>query len=261
MKRLATVAIFAVMAVSALAQKAPGVKSQKEAEAVQAVFQAQDPSARIAAAESLLQKFADTDFKAIALYLATEASAQLNDGDKVIIYGERTLEADPKNYMAMLTMGRTLASRVREHDFDKEEKLGRAEKLAKDANEALKTATKMNPQMSDADWEGAKKDFTAQHFEVLGLAGVARKKFDVAIANYKSAIDLSSDPSTMVRLAQAYNMAGKPDDAIAMADKVMAIADVNPQVKQFAQAEKVRAAQAKAKSAPAAAPAAEPKKQ
>lgn len=264
MKRLATVALAASLAVSALAQKAPGVKSQKEAEAVQAVFNAQDPNARIGAVEGLLQKFHDTEFKGIALYLATEAAAQLNDADKVILYGERTLEADPKNYMAMLTMGRTLAARVREHDFDKEEKLGRAEKLAKDANETLKTATKLNPQMADADWENAKKDFTAQHFEVLGLAANARKKYDVSITNFKSAIELSSDPATMVRLAQAYNLAGKPDDAIAMADKVMAIADVNPQIKQFAQAEKARAAQAKGKTAaPAAAPAAaaEQKKQ
>ncbi len=245
MKKLATIALAAALAVPALAQKQPQVKSQKEAEAVQAVFNAQDPNARIAAAENLLQKFHDTDFKGLALYLATEAAAQLNDPEKVVLYGERTLEADPKNYMAMLTMGRTIAARVREHDFDKEEKLGRAEKLAKDANEALKTATKLNPQMTDADWENAKKDFTAQHFEILGLSANARKKYDVAIASYRSAIELSNDQATMVRLAQTYNLAGKHDDAIAIAEKVLAIADANPQVKQFAQAEKARAVGAK----------------
>lgn len=247
MRMLATLAVAAALVLPALAQKQPSVKSQKEAEAIQAVFNAQDPNARIAAAENLLQKFHDTDFKGLALYLATEAAAQMNDPEKVILYGERTLEADPKNYMAMLTMGRTLASRVREHDFDKEEKLGRAEKLAKDAAELLKTAPKINPQMSDADWENAKKDFTAQHFETLGMAANVRKKYDVAIANYKSALDLNNDSATMVRLAQTYNLAGKPDDAIALADKVMAIPDVNPQIKQFAQAEKARATQAKNK--------------
>lgn len=245
MKKLATFALAAALAAPLMAQKQPQVKSQKEAEAVQAVFNATDPNARIAAAENLLTKFKDTDFKGLALYLATESAVQLNDSEKVIIYGERTLEADPKNYMAMLTMGRTLASRVREHDFDKEEKLGRAEKLSNEAAELLKTATKPNPQMSDADWEGAKKDFDAQHFEILGMAASVRKKYDDAIKNYQSAIALNNDPTAMVRLAQTFNLAGKHDDAIATADKVMAIADVNPQLKQFAQAEKARAAQAK----------------
>jgi len=47
-------------------------------------------------------------------------------------------------------------------------------------------------------------------------------------------------------------MAGKPDDAIAVLDKVMASADTPAQIKQFAQAERVRAVQAKGGPKPAA---------
>jgi predicted Zn-dependent protease len=74
-----------------------------------------------------------------------------------------------------------------------------------------------------------------------------RKKYDVAIAEFKEAVDGAGtpDPATMVRLGQAYNQAGKHDDAIAILDKVMAGANVHPQIKQFAQAERVRAIQAK----------------
>ena len=76
------------------------------------------------------------------------------------------------------------------------------------------------------------------------------------------------DPATMVRLGQVYNAAGKPDDAIAILDKVMADPKVHPQIRQVAQAERVRAIQAKGAGAPKpAAPAtpgapavAEPKK-
>jgi hypothetical protein len=70
----------------------------------------------------------------------------------------------------------------------------------------------------------------------------------------------------MVRLGQAYTAAGKPDDAIAVLDKVMADDKVHPQIRQVAQAERVRAIQAKGGAKPAApatpgAPAAvEPKK-
>jgi len=63
------------------------------------------------------------------------------------------------------------------------------------------------------------------------------------------------DPVIEVRLAQVYNMAGKPDDAIALLDKMTARPDLPVQLKQYAQAERVRAVQSKAKpAAPAAAP-------
>jgi hypothetical protein len=62
------------------------------------------------------------------------------------------------------------------------------------------------------------------------------------------------DPSTEVRLASVYNKAGKYDDAIALCDKLMAQADLHPTIRQYAQAERARAVQAKGGPAPAAAP-------
>jgi hypothetical protein len=49
----------------------------------------------------------------------------------------------------------------------------------------------------------------------------------------------------MIRLARAYTVSGKPDDAIALLDKVMSSAETPAQIKQYAQAERVRAVQAK----------------
>jgi tetratricopeptide (TPR) repeat protein len=232
---------FALAATLAFSQaKQPQPKSQKEQEAVMAVFNAQDPDARIAAAEDLLQKFADTEFKAIALQVAAMSAQQKNDFEKMVIYAERTLEADPKNYSAMLMLSSGLAQRTREHDLDKEEKLARSEKYANSAMDLLKTAAKPNPQLTDEQWEGAKKDMTAQAYESLGLAAMARKKYDVAATNFKSAMDTGSqpDPATMVRLASAYNQLSKPDEAIAVLDKINALPDVNPQIKTVAQAER-----------------------
>ncbi|MBL8226881.1 MAG: hypothetical protein JNL98_00325 [Bryobacterales bacterium] len=227
------------------AQKQPQPKSQKEVDALMAIQNAQDPDSRIAAVENLLTKFADTEFKGFALYLATVSAQQKNDFEKLLLYGERTLEVDPKNYATMLLMSSAIALRTREHDLDKEEKLSRAEKLAKDAGEALKTATKPNPQLTDEQWEAAKKDFEAQMHESLGIASSGRKKYDDAINHFKSAVELNGDTSTMVRLGSTYNLAQKYDEAIATLDKVMAVADAPPQVKQIAQAERARAIQAK----------------
>src|SRR5436853_1771588 len=182
----------------------------------------------------------------------------------MVIYAERTLEADPKHYGAMLMLARAISQRTREFDLDREEKLTRAEKYARNAMEILKDAPKPNAQVTDEQWAQGKKEYMAQAHEALGFAATARKNYDTAITELKLAIEDVPDPIAMVRLAQAYNQAGKPDDALALLDKVMAIADLHPSIRQFAQAEKVRATQAKtggAKPAGAATPQVEIKKQ
>jgi hypothetical protein len=72
---------------------------------------------------------------------------------------------------------------------------------------------------------------------------MVRKKYDVAASEFKTAVEGAPTPdqSTMVRLASAYDLNGKPDDAIAVLDKLMAMPDLNPQIKQFAEKEKVTA--------------------
>jgi hypothetical protein len=175
----------------------------------------------------------------------------------MVVYAERTLEADPKNFQVMLMLASGIAQRTREHDLDREEKLGRAEKLANQAIEISKTATKPNPQLSDADWESAKKDVAAQGYEALGQIAMVRKKTDVAAQNWKTALDTAAnpDPGTMVRLANAYNQMNKPDEAIAVLDKLNTLPDVHPQIKAAATEQRNNAVKIKAGGAkPAATP-------
>jgi tetratricopeptide (TPR) repeat protein len=251
-----TAASFALAAALAFGQaKQPQPKSPKEQEAIMAIFNAQEPDARIAAVENLLQKFADTEFKAIALQVAAMSAQQKNDFEKMVLYAERTLEADPKNYTAMLMLSGGLAQRTREHDLDKEEKLGRAEKYANEAMGLVKTAAKPRPDLTDEQWEAAKKDFTAQAYESLALIAMVRKKYDVAATNFKASLDSGAqpDPATMVRLAAAYNQLNKPDEAIAVLDKLNALPDVNPQIKSAAQGERNNATKIKGGAKPAGA--------
>ncbi len=251
--------------------KGPAPKSKGEAEAVmelQKAIQANDPDALIKAADDLVTKYADTEFKGVALQLATMAYQQKRDFPKMVVYAERTLQADPKNYTVMLMLSQSIAQQTRENDLDKEEKLASAEKYAKAAMDLVKAASKPNPSLTDEQWEAGKKDLVAQGHESLGLVAMVRKKYDVAVTEFKTAVEAASQPdaATMVRLGAAYNQAKMHDAAIAVLDKVMAMPDVHPQIKQFAQAERARAFQAKGgapkpatpPAAPAAAPAGQP---
>jgi len=261
MKRmiLAGVLALSVSMTGLLAQKkGPAPKSQKEGEALQALFGAPDPDSRIKAADNVLSKFADTEFKGIVMYLMAASYQEKQDHEKTVFWAERTIQEDPKSYQAMLMLANEIPKHSQEHDLDLEEKLTRSEKYAKGAMDLIPKAEKPNPALTDAQWAGAKKDLEAQVHEALGLSATLRKKYDVAITEFKLATspDVPNvDPVIEVRLAQVYNMAGKPDDAIALLDKMTARPDLPVQLKQYAQAERVRAVQSKAKpAAPAAAP-------
>lgn len=267
MRRFITIPILALaIALPALLadQKGPAPKSKSELEAIQAMLSAQDPDARIKAAENLLTKYADTDYKALALYVEATAYQQKNDYDKMVVYAEQAVQTDSKQYAAMLMLAKGIAQRTREFDLDREEKLKRSEKYANDAIALVNAAPKPNPQVTDDQWAQAKKDYLSQAHEALGYVARARKNTDVAISEMKQAIDLSPDPVTMVQLAQIYDQAHKPDDALPLLEKVMAMQDIPVSIKQFAQAEKVRATQMKsppAKTDAATPPQVEIKKQ
>lgn len=223
------------------------VKSAKEGEAVQAVLSATTADQKIAAVDNLLSKFKDTEFKAITLEMAGEAYSQKGDSANAIVYGNRALEADPKNFQAMLLVAGQLAQITKEFDLDKDEKVKRAKKLADDAIVTINATPKPNPKLADDQWVGIQKDLVAQAHETLGVIAGIDKHWDAAITEYKMAIDHAANPevTTMVRLTATYNFAKKYDEASAMADRVLATPGAPDNLKKIAADEKARAAKAK----------------
>jgi tetratricopeptide (TPR) repeat protein len=232
----------------ALPSKGKGM-SDKERAAVKKVQDAKSPDEVIAAVENLVTNFADTSVKPAALYEAAEAADQKQDFLKAISYGELSIEADPKAGTAMsakLLVAGELAQHTRKNDLDREsaEKLPKAEKYAKEAMEMLPGLAKPDgSNVPDAEWDTFKKDKMAEGHRDLGLIAVARAKWDVAVTEFKAAVDGSSMPDSvlMVRLGNAYNESNKFAEADAVLKKVLAMSDLNPSVKAFADQEETRA--------------------
>lgn len=255
MKRMLFAGVLAIAAGFSLiaqqpakpAPKGPQPKSQGELTAVQALFNAQSagPDAVIKAADDLLSKYADTEFKEIALYVEAVAYQQKRDPVKAQIYAERVLEINPKNVQATLMVGELIASGTHENDLDKEEKLAKSEKLLNETIDNAKTMEKPNPQITDDQWAEQKKFIIAEANNDLGLDALTRKKPDQAATYFKTAVDLDPQDAYQVRLASALQQNGKNDDAIAICDKLLAKPDLHPAIKQVATQVKTAATAAK----------------
>jgi tetratricopeptide (TPR) repeat protein len=245
MKRtfLTGVLVTAAVVPGLMAQIKP--KSNAEGEAVRALFaaQAQSPDATIKAAEDLLVKFADTEYKEVALLLEADAYQQKGDYAGAEITDERVLESNPKNPQAAMQLGELIMQHVGENDLDKDEQLAKAEKRF---NQALANLdTKPFAVMPDEKWAENKKFTKAQLQNDLGLMAMRHKNLDAAIADFKLAIEGDPQPAYQVRLAVVYQQTGKNDEALAICDKLLADPQLHPTIRQLAQNVKTKAAQAK----------------
>jgi tetratricopeptide (TPR) repeat protein len=234
----------------------PTAKSQNELKALQAVFtasQQNNPDGVITAAEDLLSKFKDTDFKDTVLMMEAQAYQQKGDKDKATIYAERALAANPNDFQAALMLADLTVQGTREHDLDRDEKLAKADKYANQAITAVTAAEKPNPQLTDQQWADYKKDTISQAHDALGMSAIDRKDYDKAISELKMAVEGAAhpEPAYQVRLASAYQSAGKNDEAIALAEKIMNDSQVPQQIRSVAQSVRASAMMAKNGGKPA----------
>ena len=251
-----------LLAAAAWGQNPPRMKSQKELDAWNAINAAPSVDSQLQKIDDFLTAFADSDYKLILLDRAVELAANKKDYPLTMAWGQRDLDVNPTSYVAMLALARVTADTTKEFDLDKDQKLAQAEKWANGALDALKTATKPAA-YSEQRWPDLVKYWQSSGYQSLGLIAMVRKKYDVAVAEFQKAFDISPEPVYLVHVGEANLKAAKYDDAIAAFDKVLAMPDLIPVIKQVTEREKrealrrkgVPATAAPAQPAPAAAPA------
>jgi len=142
-----------------------------------------------------------------------------------------------------MQLGELLLQHTGENDLDKEEKFSKVEKCFNTALENV--GNKPYEGVTDEQWVDSKKFMQAELQNDLGLLAMKRKKLDVAIADFKLAVDAYPEPAYQVRLAVALQQSGKNDEALAICDKLIADPQTHPTIKQLAQNVKRLATQAK----------------
>jgi tetratricopeptide (TPR) repeat protein len=242
-------ALLAQQPAAPAAPKIAGPKSKAEQEAVMALQKAAaDPDATIKAAESLLTKYSDSDFKEYALSMEAQAYRSKRDDVNAQIFGERVLEINSKNYITELLVAEIITSGLKDHDLDRADKIAKATKLFNDAAVNVQDAKKPSAQIADADWASGQKFTVGEAHNGLGLLALSDKKYDVAITEFKVALD--NDPQQdayAARLASSLLSAHQFPECIAVCDKLLAKSDLHPTIKNVVTSIKNAATQASAK--------------
>ena len=232
----------------------PHPKSQKEVDAlkkVQAAAQANDPKAVLQAIKDILENFTDTEYKPMLLNMAVQAAQQSGDYAETVVWGERAIQSDPNAIMPRVLLAESIAQNTHEHDLDKDQSIKKINDYANKSLELLKTATPSEG-IPEAQWPEYKQRMTSQAYDALGQADVLNKNYPEAVKNFEAAA--SADPTNPLpeaRLSKAYVDSKQYDEAIAAADKVLAMPNLPPQVKTYAEGQKNVATKLKSAAPPA----------
>ncbi len=229
-KTLAVLVTVFTLSVPAFGQEAeaaptgPQAKSQEELNAMLLCQQAPDNDLRIESCNKLLAEYQDTEFKELASYLLMLSYQEKNDFESMLIFGEQTLDLNPENIGALISLSYVIPLRTREHDLDKDEKLAKAEDLAKRGLGLLPVMPKLNAQMADEDWLIMKKDFMSQLHESMGIIASKRQDFPAAEDSYRKMLQVAEKQTgTMFfRLAEALKQQEKYDEALNLLDQSIA---------------------------------------
>ena len=227
--------------------------TQEEAEAYQKIEAVQiqsmaDIDRRIEVAEEFIAKFPNSTLLPFVYGINAESYQYKGDSVKAVFYYEEALKADPEDYNSMLMIALNIAQGTKEFDLNKEEKLTRATKLATDGLNLASAAEKPNEAVDQAQWDALKANDMARAHEALGMIAVVRKEYDKASTEFQSSLDTAADPqpAVYVRLGNALNEAGRPDEAITVLNKVIGIQGMPDVIKQVAETEKKRSEQIRA---------------
>jgi tetratricopeptide (TPR) repeat protein len=232
--------LAAALPLAAYQAKPPkvGPKEQEALMKVQSAAQAGDFKGELAAITNVLENFVDTKFKAQLLDMAVDAAQRTNDPVQVATWYERSIASDPNDIIARVIMAEVTASQIRENDLDKADNIKKVNDLAHKALDLIQSGGTPPAAVPAANADEYKKELAGRAWTAMALASSVDKKYADAIADYKKGLDVFPNSIVMARLTKAYVDNKQYDDAIATADKTMAMADVSPQVKNYAQAQK-----------------------
>jgi tetratricopeptide (TPR) repeat protein len=223
-----------------------------------------DPDKAIALAEAFAQKYPKSEVLSYAYAIEANAYQMKGNAEKIVEYGQKSLDLKKDNLMALLIVAYAMPSPqyFNQHQGDAEKILTKADGYCQDALKAI-DELKKQPNESDADFAKRKASYASNiHADLgmihldraqLGLMGLDQQELAKAEQEYRTAVTTTDKPEAndYYRLGETCKLENKVNDAIAAFSKAADLAPAQSVVKQYAE----RQVDSLKKSAPGGAPA------
>lgn len=206
---------------------APAPKTPEEAAAYQAFLNESKPEERIRRVEDFLLQFPETELKEAAYQAAMQAYQATNDINRLLMYGELTLQENPDNLVALLTLAAAIAETSDRNEPDFAEKLADGEQYAQRALEVLARLRKP-PGFPEDRWLESRRESESAAHGARGLMALLRGDFVKAELELQEAVALTSKPDALLlyRLGLSYSFLKKYERAVETLDRAAALGGI-----------------------------------
>lgn len=199
---LAVLAVFALPAVALqpLYEKqqqqpaTPPPPAVSDATVIQDILQTSDPVERLAKVEKFLTDYPQSAYRGHALLAAAEAHRLQNNFAKAIEYGDRALELNPRNAIALILVADALSEGSQASQPDFPEKMLKAEDYSRKALTMLPelfASQQRNPNVPVEQYKLQEDYIEAQVHATLGYIYYRRNEFPAAEEELRMATDMN----------------------------------------------------------------------
>lgn len=193
----------------------PIAQSEEELVAYNQFARQLDPDMTIQAGEEFVQLYPESQLRALVYSLVAIAYRDKNDYEKSLEYGEKALELEPENVLALSVLAHTLPQRMKGSGLEQAQKLARTLELA---NRGLAEMEKLvkRPDQAEEEFQTHKATLSRLLHSALGRVHLQRRQLDKAQVEYKMAVTAieNPDPTDYFYLGQAYEEDRKFEEAI-----------------------------------------------
>lgn len=153
--------------------------------------------------------FKTAGIKMTVLETALGAAQQTGNFDKIVLYGDKILAADPNNLNAQLILSAMIPERLPDAPAAKTAALTKSMDLAKRAHDQVEALFKgPKPEgIPDAQWAEQKVVLDAQTHATLGLIHYIKEEYDDSVSMYEYVVTLTpKDQRAQMLLGIGYSM-------------------------------------------------------
>ena len=195
------------------------------------------------AANDFSAKYPDSELKSILYSKAMHEYQTENNKEKIETMGEKVLQFDPDNPIALVLTATVMADTLADSDVDREKKVATIKKNSDHALQTINSDFAAGTNISVEQLEAYKKTLQSMAHSALGI--VALKSGDDAGAEkeLKTAADVNSgqpDPYIWYHLALAQDHQKKYPEALVSVNQAVQYAGSDPDLAALAQGELVR---------------------